>query len=188
MRLGLGLVLVAALASGCGGNDAGRDRARADYGAYRAAEDERTGVEKELRQAVSEIGAAASERDRKGVIAAATRGETAAAEIHRLLARELDAATGLAAFEPTAEAGTRLAAGLRITRRGLIAVENELAIAHEDPFLDDERNVAEIGRLARQVVILSREGEFAIRRADRAIALELGLEPRPDSMLDDGDG
>jgi hypothetical protein len=184
----LAVVLVAALASGCGGDDADRDRARADYRAYRAAEDDRTALEHDLRRAISAIGAAASERDRAGVIAAATRGDAAAAEIYRLLARELDAATGLAAFEPTSGDGRRLAAGVRLTRRRLQAVENELAIAHEDPFLDDERNVAEIRRLARQVVILSRDGELAIRRADREIALELGLEPRPDSMLDKGDG
>lgn len=188
MRVRLALVVVVALASGCGGGDAELDRARADYRTYRAAEDERTDMENELRRAVSAIGAAASERDREGVFAAATRGEAAADEIHRLLARELNAASALAAFEPTADDGTRLAAGLRITRRGLEAVESELAIAHDDPFLDDERNVAEISRLARQVVILSRDGELAIRRADRAIALKLGLDPRPDPMLDDGDG
>ncbi len=188
MRVRLAVVLVAALASGCGDDGGERDRARADYRAYRAAEDERTDAEHDLRRAVSAIGAAANQRDREGVIAAATRGEAAGDEIHRLLIRELDAAGGLAGFEPTADAGRRLAAGLRMTRRGLEAVEDELAIAHEDPFLDDERNVAEISRLARQVVILSRDGEFAIRRADREIAVELGLEPRPDAMLDDGDG
>ena len=184
----LALLLLAALASGCGGDDTERDRARADYRAYRAAEDARTDVEHDLRRAVSSIGAAASERDRDGVIAAATRGQAAADEIHRLLARELDAAAELTSFEPTSGAGMRLAAGLQTTRRGLEAVESELAIAHEDPFLDNEQNVAEIRRLARQVVILSRDGELAIRRADRAIALELGLDPRPDSMLEDGDG
>ena len=188
LRFRLCVVALLAVAGCGGGDDAARDRARGQYEAYRAAEDQRTDVEHELRRAVSAIGAAASERDREGVIAAARRGEAAAAEIHRLLVRELDAAAELTAFGPTADEGRRLAGGLRITRRGLEAVESELAIARKDPFLDDERNVAEISRLARQVVILSREGEFAIRRADRAIALELGLDPRPDSMLDDGDG
>jgi hypothetical protein len=188
VRVRLAVVLVAALASGCGDDDAERDQARADYRAYRVAEDARTDAEHDLRRAVSAIGAAASERDREGVIAAATRGQAAADEIHRLLERELEAAAGLASFEPISGAGRRLAAGLHTTRRGLEAVESELAIAHKDPFLDDEQNVAEIRRLARQVVILSRDGELAIRRGDRAIAIELGLDPRPDSMLEEGDG
>jgi hypothetical protein len=177
--------------AGCGGGgdrDAARDRALDDYRTYRAAEDARTAEEKRLREAVSTIAASANERDRAGVIAAATGGQETAVEIHRLLDVELEAAAGLAAFGPTTANGEGLVAGLRMTRRGLEAVERELEIAQADPFLDDDRNSAEISRLSRQVVILSRAGEFAIRRADRAIALELGLDPRPDAMLDDGGG
>jgi hypothetical protein len=119
-----------------------------------------------------------------GVIAAAKRAQRTAEHIHRVLEREFAAAAGLEAFDPTADDGRRLAAGLRTTRLGLEAVEVELAIAHRDPFLDVESNEAEVSRLARQVVVLSREGELAIRRADRAIAVELGLRPRPDSLVD----
>jgi hypothetical protein len=184
------LVAVALLAAltmpGCDGgdDDAARERAGEHYRSYRTAEDERSHLEADLRRAISAIGAAAAERDRAGVIAAAKRGQRKAEGIRRLLLRELEAAAELQAFGPTADHGRQLAGGIRITRRGLAAVEAELALAHVDPFLDDPENEAEISRLARQVVILSRDGELAIRRADHAIALALGLEPRPDPLFD----
>ncbi len=72
--------------------------------------------------------------------------------------------------QPAAEAGRR-------------ATRAQLEIGALDPFLDDEANADEVSRLARRAADLSSEGEVGIRRADRAIALALGLEPRFDTLF-----
>lgn len=182
-------VLAVSLAA-CGGSGSA-DRAGAGtaaskelYQAYRTTEDERTDAESRLRRAFSDIAGAAERRDRVSTLAAVERGRSAARDIDRLLERELEAARGLGAFEAVQEGAGRLEAGLDQTRRGLALFVRQLEIAALDPFLDSEENALQVNRLAREAANLSVEGEFAIRRADRAIALALGIEPRLDPLLD----
>ena len=54
-------------------------------------------------------------------------------------------------------------------------------IALDDPFLDTRKK--EVDDLATQSTDLAVKGELAIRRADRELALALGLEPRLDQAL-----
>jgi hypothetical protein len=106
------------------------------------------------------------------------------ADIDRLLSRELEAALGLEAFEDVSRVAARLGQGIRTTRASLRLFSKELDIAALDPFLGDKANVDEIRRLARRAANLAVTGELEIRRADRAIAVALGLEPRVDRGLD----
>jgi hypothetical protein len=188
MRYGLALLLALAVLplATCGGSGTGTEdeRARGFYNEYRSAEDERTDFEAELRQAFSDIALAAQTRNRAGVLAAVERGRSAAAEIERLLTREIEAADGLAAVKRLAVDADRLKRGLQATGQGLRLFVREFDIAERDPFLDEERNSEEIGRLAQNGVDLAVEGELAIRKADRALARALGLIPRLDRILD----
>jgi hypothetical protein len=177
------LVAIVALVSACG-DGGGDSHAEHLYNAYRTAEDQRTEAESRLRQAFSDISLAASQEDRAGVLAAANRGRDAAAEIDRLLSAELEAANGLSRIETVAADGKRLAQGIELTRHGLDLEAKELEIALEDPFLATRAD--EVRKLARQSTNLAVRGELAIRRADRAIAIALGLEPRADQLATTG--
>jgi hypothetical protein len=176
-------VILALVGAGCGTGD-GNERARDLYGAYRSAEDQRDGAEARLRRAFGDIAAAAEIRDRDSSLAAVERGRAAVADIDRLLGRELEAALGLEAFEDVSREATRLGQGIRTTRASLRLFSRELDIAALDPFLGDKANVDEIRRLARRAANLAVTGELEIRRAERAIAVALGLEPRVDRGLD----
>jgi hypothetical protein len=176
-------VILALVGAGCGTGD-GKERARDLYGAYRSAEDQRDGAEARLRRAFGDIAAAAEIRDRDSSLAAVERGRAAVADIDRLLGRELEAALGLEAFEDVSREATRLGQGIRTTRASLRLFSRELDIAALDPFLGAKANVDEIRRLARRAANLAVTGELEIRRADRAIAVALGLEPRVDRGLD----
>jgi hypothetical protein len=171
------LVLVA-LVSACGGG--GDSQGEGYYNAYQTAQSQRDQAETRLRQAFSDISAAAQNEDRAGVIAAAKRGQDAAADIDRLLAAELDAARGLAGVDRVAADAKRLTDGLQLTRNGLALVAKELEIALDDPLLAERR--AEVNRLARESTDLAARGEDEIQRADRAIARALGITPGPHQL------
>lgn len=185
MRLSTALLIavLSLAAAGCGGTD-DNERARDLYRAYRSAEDERDAAEARLRRAFADIAGAAEGRDRDSSLAAVERGRLAAAEIDGLLGRELEAARGLEAFENVSREATRLRQGIGTTRASLRLFSQELDIAALDPFLGDKVNADEIRRLARRAAKLAVTGELEIRRADRAIAIALGLEPRLDRGLD----
>jgi hypothetical protein len=173
-------VLLASLAAACG-NSGHEEHARSLYNAYRTAEDARTDAEEDLRLAFADISSAASKLDRAGVIAAAQRGEGTIQQIDDLIAAELEAADGLAEIESTSAHAKQLSEGLQLSRDSLALVAKELEIAIDDPFLDMRKK--ELDRLAKQSADLAVKGELEIRRADRALALALGLEPRLDQML-----
>jgi hypothetical protein len=173
-------IFAAALLSACGASDH-EQHAQSLYNAYRTAEDSRTNAEEELRLAFSDISAAAQDQDREAVLAAAKQGQEAARKIDDLLAAELEAAQGLAEIESFEAHAKQLSDGLQLSREGLALVANELEIALDDPFLETRRE--ELDDLARESTDLAVKGELAIRRADRALALALGLEPRLDQMF-----
>jgi hypothetical protein len=173
-------VLLASLAAACG-NSGHEEHARSLYNAYRTAEDARTDAEEDLRLAFADISSAASKLDRAGVIAAAQRGEGTIQQIDDLIAAELEAADGLAEIESTSAHAKQLSEGLQLSRDSLALVAKELDIAIDDPFLDTRKK--ELDRLAKQSADLAVKGELEIRRADRALALALGLEPRLDQMF-----
>jgi len=158
------LTLALALATAaCGGSDH-ESHAQSLYRAYRAAEDMRDEAEGRLRQAFADISTAAHKEDSDAVLAAAERGQEAAAET-----------------DLTAAQAKRLADGLEASRQSLALVVKELEIAVDDPFLAERAD--EVNDLAKRSADLAVEGELAIRRADRALALALGLEPRLDQMF-----
>ena len=172
------LVVLATLsACGGGGNTEGQDL----YNAYRTAEDQRDQAESRLRQAFADISTAAQAEDRAAVLAAARRGQEAAADIDRLLATELEAARGLAVIEKVSADAKRLTEGLQQSRDSLALVMKELEIALDDPFL--AHRAKEVNDLAKESTDVAVKGELAVRRADRAITLALGLEPRLDQLF-----
>jgi hypothetical protein len=179
------LAVSAIAAAACGGGSADQ-RARDLYRSYRSAEDQRTAVEAELSQAFVDIAAAADTRRRTQSLAAVDRGREAAREIERLLGLELKAAVGLAAFENVAADAGRLREGIETTRASLRLFAQELDVAARDPFLTQRADVRQIRDLSRRAARLAVTGELRIRRADRAIALALGLEPRLDPGLEAG--
>jgi hypothetical protein len=178
--LALAALAAGLLASACGGSGH-EEHARSLYNAYRAAEDSRTDAEEDLRLAFADISAAAQTLDREGVVAAATRGQEAVQTIDDLIAAELEAADGLAEIESTSAHGKQLSEGLELSRQSLALAAKELEIALDDPFLDTRKK--EVDDLARQSADLAVKGELAVRRADRALALALDLEPRLDQAL-----
>jgi hypothetical protein len=185
MKLPTALVIavLALAAPACGGTD-DTERAQDLYRAYRAAEDERTGAEARLRQAFADIAAAAEKRDPASSLAAVGRGRQAVTDIEGLLRSELEAADSLAAFEDVSSNAANLRDGIETTSASLGLFSKELDIAALDPFLADKANADEIRRLARRAAKLAVEGELDIRRADRAIAVALGLEPRFDPAVE----
>ena len=174
-------VLLAGLSAGGCGSSGHEEHALSLYNAYRTAEDERTNAEEDLRLVFADISSAAQKLNREEVIAAAQRGHDAVAKIDDLLTAELEAAEGLAEIESTAAHAKQLTQGLELSRDSLELVTKELEIALDDPFLDTRRK--ELDDLANQSVELAVKGELEIRRADRALALALGLEPRLDQMF-----
>jgi hypothetical protein len=184
MRLAGAAVLVALALGGaaCGGDS--QAEARDLYRAYRAAHEERIVHERDLRSAIADLAAAAGERDRATALAAIGRGEDAVREIDRLFERELDAAAKLTTFSTYERDASRLERGLRTSREGLALAARELAIGRADPFLERRRNRVEVNRLARAERDLIVEGELERRRADRALAVALGLEPHFDPLFD----
>ena len=168
------------LAAACGTTDH-EAHARSLYNAYRTAEDSRTDVEEELRLAFRDIANAAQAQDRDAVLEAAQRGQDAVDQINDLITAELEAAQGLEEIDSVSADAKQLSDGLRLSRSSLALVGEELAIALDDPFLETRKN--EIDDLAKESVDLAVKGERAIRRADHALALALGLEPRLDQMF-----
>ena len=75
----------------------------------------------------------------------------------------------------------QLSEGLRLSRSSLELIAKELEIALDDPFLETRKK--EVDDLAKESAKLAAKGELAVRRADRALAIALGLEPRPDQMF-----
>lgn len=176
----LAVLACSLVATACGGSDH-EDHARSLYNAYRTAEDQRTNVEEELRAAFAGISAGAQNQDREAVAAAAQRGQEAVQKIDDLIAAELEAARGLAEIESVAGDARRLTKGLQLSRNSLELVAEQLEIALDDPFLESRKD--EVDDLAKRSTDLAVKGELAVRRADRAIALALGLEPRLDQMF-----
>jgi hypothetical protein len=179
----LGALVVLAgglLAAACGSTDH-EAHARSLYNAYRTAEDSRTDAEEQLRLAFGDISNAAQAQDRDAVLEAAQRGQDAVEQIDDLIAAELEAAQGLSEIDSVSAHGKQLSEGLRLTRSGLALIAKELTIALDDPFLETRKK--EIADLATESADLADKGELTIRRADRALALALDLEPRPDQMF-----
>lgn len=174
------VLLTGLFASACGGSGH-EDHARSLYDAYRTAEDARTDAEEELRLAFADISSAAQKLDRAAVIAAAQQGQDAVEKIDDLIGAEIEAAQGLAEIESTAPPAKQLAEGLQLSRESLALVAKELEIALDDPFLDTRKK--EVDALAKESTDLAVKGELQIRRADRALAEALGLEPRLDQMF-----
>jgi hypothetical protein len=168
------------LATACGSTDH-EAHARSLYNAYRTAEDSRTDAEEELRLAFRDIANAAQAQDRDAVLEAAQRGQDAVDQINDLITAELEAAQGLEEIDSVSAHAKQLSDGLRLSRSSLTLVGDELAIALDDPFLETRKN--EIDDLAKESADLAVKGERAIRLADHALALALGLEPRLDQMF-----
>jgi hypothetical protein len=180
----LALVLVGALAlAACGGDDADSP-AKKLYGTYRSTEDRRNAAEQRLREAFSDLAAAAERQSRGDALAAAERGRSAATEIDAFLTAEIEAAEGLEDFDFLSQSARDLRRGLDTSRRGLALFVQQLEIALEDPFLAVAANAARVDELAGKAASLSTDGELLVRRADRAIAVALGIEPRLDPVLD----
>ena len=179
----LGALIVLAcglLAAACGGTDH-EAHARSLYNAYRTAEDSRTDAEEQLRLAFRDIANAAQAQDRDAVLEAAQRGQDAVDQIDHLITAELEAAQGLEEIDSVSGHAKQLSDGLRLSRSSLALIGEELAIALDDPFLETRKN--EIDDLTKESADLAVKGELAIRRADRALALALGLKPRLDQMF-----
>jgi hypothetical protein len=177
------LALLAALAGACGGASA-EEQARQSFGDYRQADESRSEAEDALGRVFREISRAAGERDRAGVLAAVGHGKEALATIYDSLALEISAAEALEGYEPTRKHGRRLKEALRRTRAGARLVGSQLEIASRDPFLDESENAREISRLSMKSTRVSVPAAFARRRAVRAIAVTLGVEPPVDVIFD----
>jgi len=185
MKLAAVLLTVAALLAACrGSSSAEQDRAKANFGVYTKAEAQRDDAEAALNRAFREISNGAGARDRAGVMAAVGRGEDAVQTIYSTLAVELEATNALAGYDPTHEHSARLRDALQRTRTGAELIQQQLTIARRDPFLDDDANLREIQRLSSESVRVSVPAALARRRAVRAIALQLGVEPPVDVMFD----
>jgi hypothetical protein len=178
--LAVALIPAGLAASACG-SSGHEEHARSLYNAYRSAEDSRTDAEEELRLAFADISAAAQKLDREEVLAAAKRGQDAVEKIDDLITAELEAADGLAEIESVAADAQKLSEGLQLSRNSLALVAKELEIALDDPFLDTRKK--EVDGLAKESADLAVKGELAIRRADRELALALGLQPRIDPAI-----
>ncbi len=180
--------LAGLLVTGACGGGAGDEGGRDLYRAYRAAEDARHEHEGELTQAFRDIAVAAERKDREAALAAVASGEDAAEEIDGVLARELESAGAMREREELSSDAQRLEQGLLKSREALGLIGRQLAIAGRDPFLERRRNAREVRSLAGRAADLSVEGELLVRRADRALARALGVEPRSDPFLEEEEG
>jgi hypothetical protein len=181
--------LAVVLTAGACGDDGDGDEAGRDlYRAYRAAEDDRHEHETALTQAFRDIAVAAERKDRDGALAAVASGEDAADEIDAVLGRELESAGAMREREALSSEARRLEQGLLKSRDALGLIRRQLAIAGRDPFLERRRNAREVRSLAGRAADLSVEGELLVRRADRALARALGVEPRSDPFLEEEGG
>jgi hypothetical protein len=161
-------------------------RRKAVYLTYRSAQERRGPAEERLREAFSDLDAAADTRDRRAALAAIARGREASSEIDILLADEIEAAAALGRFGDIAREARRLEKALTTSRSGLALLVRTLEIGRRDPFLEDSGNQSEVDRLAREAATFSVDGEFARRRAQRALALTIGVEPTFDVLFDVG--
>lgn len=177
------LAAVAVLGAACGGSSA-EGEAKERFGDYRQAEEARSEAENALGQVFRDISRAAGERDQAGVLAAVGRGKQALATISESLEIEIAAAEELASYDPTREDGRRLERALRQSRAGVRLVDSQLGIAGRDPFLDDAANAREISRLSSESIRISVPAALTRRRAVRAIAIILGVEPPVDVIFD----
>jgi len=185
MKLAAMLLAAGALLAACGGStSADAERAKANFGVYRKAQAQRADAEGQLNRAFRDISSAAGAADRAGVMAAVVHGKEALARIYSTLAVEIEAADALARYEPTRQHGRRLRNALRLSRAGAKLVDRQLAIASRDPFLDMDANLREIRRLSSESVNVSVPAALTRRRAVRAIALKLGVEPPVDVLFD----
>jgi hypothetical protein len=177
------LAVLAGLAGACGAASA-KEQARQSFGDYQQAEETRSEAENALGRVFRDISRAAGGRDRAGALVAVGHGKEALATIYEALALEIATAEALEGYEPTRVQARRLEEALRRSRAGARLVESQLEIASRDPFLDAAENAREISRLSTESTRVSVPAAFARRRAVRAIALELGVEPPFDFMFD----
>jgi len=185
MKLAALVLAAAALVAGCGGgSSADQNNAKANFRIYAKAEGHRDDAETALNRAFREISSAAGARDRARAMAAVDRGEEAVQTIYSTLAVEIEAANALAGYDAIQGHSAHLRGALQRTRTGTELIQQQLAIARRDPFLDDDGNLNEIGRLSSESVKVAAPAALARRRAVRAIALELGVEPPVDVMFD----
>jgi hypothetical protein len=179
------LLTATAVLAACGGSSSGEEEhAKASFGVYRNAEAQRKDAEGALNHAFRDLSSAAGVRDRAGAMAAVGRGEDALQTIYSALAVEVEAADALAHYGPTRQHGGRLRDALRRTRAGAELVDRQLAIASRDPFLDFAANVQQVHRLSSELLRVAVPAALARRRAVRAIALKLGVEPPVDVLFD----
>jgi uncharacterized membrane protein len=154
------------------------------YNNYRELEDARNEAESHLRQSISDINEAAVAEDREAVSAAAEDGLDAVKAIDKALEAEIEAAQAMGEVAKIAGDANDLENGLMDSRESLDYFTRMLNVALDDPFLETEGNREKVGNLATEGTNLAVQGELAVRKADRAIALALGLEPRQDQVLD----
>jgi hypothetical protein len=184
MRLAAAVTLAAAaVLAGCGGSSPAQ-QAKGHFVRYREAQETRAEAEGELRKVFGDISSAATAQDQAGVLAAVERGKHALATIYTALDQEIAAAKGLAAYGRTEADGRRLRDALRQSRSSTKLVDRELAIASRDPFLEVTTNQREVSRLSSESTRISVPAAFARRRAVRAIATTLGVEPPVDVLFD----
>jgi hypothetical protein len=184
MRLAAAVLAAVTLLAACAGSKGEEERAKDSFGVYREAEATRAIAEGALGHVFRDISNAANAHDRAGVLAAVGRGKEALATIDSSLAIEIGAAEELARYEPTRKDGGRLRDALRRSRDSARFVDRQLEIASRDPFLEVDVNGREVSRLSSASVRVSVPAAFARRRAVRAIALTLGVEPPVDVIFD----
>jgi hypothetical protein len=180
--LALLAVTLLAFATACGGDESAPGES--SYNAYRQLDDARDAAESDLRQAITNINDAAVAEDREGVLAAANDGLDAVDAINDALEAELDAAREMGDVSILAGDAKDLENGLVDSQKSLQYFTQMLELALEDPFLEQPGNIKKVGRLAKQGADTAVEGELAVRKADRKLALALGLDPRVDQVLD----
>ena len=186
MRRTLALALLAlalvATATACGGDESepGEDA----YNTYRQLDDARDAAEKDLRLAIKNINDSAVAEDRDAVIAAANDGLAAVDAINDALEAEIDAAQRMGEISILAGDAKQLENGLLESQKSLQYFTQMLELALDDPFLEEPGNIEKVGQLARQGADRAVQGELDVRKADRKLAVALGLEPRSDQVLD----
>lgn len=180
--LALLVLMLLASAAACGGGDSAPGEG--SYNAYRQLDDARDAAESDLRQAITDINDAAVAEDREAVLAAANDGLDAVDAINDALEAELEAAREMGEVSILAGDAKDLETGLIDSQKSLRYFTQMLELALDDPFLEGPGNIAKVGRLAKQGADTAVKGELAVRKADRKLALALGLDPRVDQVLD----